>query len=127
MSAAPTPAFDEQLRQMRSALIQQIRAQRGGQLGRAEAAPDRHDIQSGDWAQEDGERDLAQALDERETAELSAIDAALRRIATGEYGQCSDCGVDIPVARLHANPTALRCVTCQDKNEHAHGVHHAKL
>ncbi len=121
MSANISDTFGEQLRQRRTDLIAQIRAQRGGKVGRAEAATDHHDAQSGDWAQTDAERDLGIALDERETAELNAIDAALQRIADGSYGLCIDCGVQIPTARLHANPTALRCVTCQDQQERARG------
>jgi len=120
MSQPISDTFAQQLQQMRTELIAQIRAQRGGKIGRAEAAPDPHDIQSGDWPQVDGERDLAQALDERETAELRAIDDALERIRQGTYGQCVDCGVDIPTARLHANPTALRCIDCQSRYERAH-------
>ena len=107
--------------------LQQIRAQRGGKIGRAEAAGDLRDVQSGDWAQVDAERDLAMAIDEREAEALAAIDAALKRIATGDYGLCVDCGVDIPTARLHANPTALRCVACQDKAEQARGSAHPSL
>lgn len=122
MSTPISDTFGQQLQQMRADLIAQIRAQRGGKIGRAEAAPDRHDTQSGDWAQVEAERDLAQAIDERETAELSAIDAALKRIESGEYGVCQACGVDIPTARLHAFPTALRCVHCQDKLEQAQGA-----
>lgn len=127
MSENISDTFDRQLRQMRTDLIAQIRTQRGGKIGRAEAAPDRHDTQSGDWSQVDGERDLAQAMDERETAELEAIDAALKRIASGEYGQCLSCGVDIPTARLHANPTAMRCVACQEKAERQTGETHPSL
>ncbi|WP_371134112.1 TraR/DksA family transcriptional regulator [Polaromonas sp.] len=37
------------------------------------------------------------------------------------YGQCADCGVEIPVPRLHAAPEAARCIDCQDKSEHSHG------
>lgn len=121
MSMNISDTFGQQLHQMRSDLLTQLRTQRGGKVGRAEAAADRHDVQSSDWAQNESERDLAMAMDERETAELAAIDAALGRIADGSYGQCSDCGVDIPTARLHANPAALRCVACQDKLEHARG------
>ncbi len=121
MSANISDSFSQQLQQMRSDLIAQIRAQRGGKIGRAEAAVDRHDVQSGDWAQFDGERDLAMAIDQRETAELKAIEAALERIATGNYGECSDCGVDIPAARLHASPTTLRCISCQERAERASG------
>lgn len=121
MSDTISDTFGQQLRQMRTDLLTQLRTQRGGKVGRAEAAEDRHDVQSSDWAQNESQRDLAMTMDERETAELAAIDAALARIADGSYGQCSSCGVDIPTARLHANPAALRCVTCQDKLEHAHG------
>jgi DnaK suppressor protein len=121
MSANISDSFSQQLQQMRSDLIAQIRAQRGGKIGRAEAAVDRHDVQSGDWAQFDGERDLAMAIDQRETAELKAIEAALERIAAGNYGECSDCGVDIPAARLHASPTTLRCISCQERAERASG------
>lgn len=127
MSDNISDTFGQQLSQMRTDMLAQIRAQRGGKVGRAAAEPDRHDVQSSDWAQNEAERDLAYAMDERETAELSAIDAALKRIAAGTYGQCIACGVDIPTARLHANPTALRCVACQDAQEHASGVTHPSL
>ena len=121
MSDPISDTFAAQLQQRRTDLIAQIRAQRGGKIGRAEATPGLHEEQSGDWAQVDAQRDLAMALDERETAELNSIDAALKRIATGEYGLCVDCGVSIPTARLHANPTAMRCIVCQDRAEQAGG------
>ncbi len=121
MSQPISDTYAQQLQQMRTDLIAQLRAQRGGKVGRAEAAPDQHDDQSGDRSQLDAERDLAMAWDERETAQLNAIEAALKRIAQGSYGICTDCGVDIPTARLHANPTTLRCVACQNTVERAHG------
>jgi len=104
-----------------------LRAQRGGKIGRAEAAPDRHDVQSGDRAQSEAERDLAMAIDARETEALSAIDAALKRIEAGSYGLCTACGVEIPTARLHANPTAARCVSCQSQLEHARAEPHPSM
>ncbi len=127
MSAPTSDTFARQLQQLRGDLIEQIRQQRGGQIGRAEAAGDRHDVQSGDWAQFDGERDLAMALDQRETEELGAIDAALKRIANGSYGSCTDCEVEIPAARLHASPTTLRCLACQERAERASGASHPTL
>jgi RNA polymerase-binding transcription factor DksA len=44
--------------------------------------------------------------------EARAIEAALRRIAEGNYGICSRCGREIPAARLEALPTATTCVVC---------------
>ena len=119
-----TTSFDAlgaQLQHMRAGLLAQLREQRGGTVGRAEAAAEARTVATGDWAQDDAQRDLSFALEEREAAELNAIDAALQRIANGEYGQCSDCGVDIAPARLQANPVALRCIQCQGVWERSHG------
>ena len=68
------------------------------------------------------EREIEFAIDAHEMAELAAIDAALARISAGVYGECVDCGCDIPQARLHANPEALRCISCQEAFEKTHPV-----
>jgi len=116
-SAPLSDTFGLQLQHMRDDLLARVRAQRGGAVGRAEAAAARKEQASGDWAQDDAEQDLCIAMDERETAELTALDQALQRVADGSYGLCLDCGVNIPTARLHANPSAMRCVACQEAQE----------
>lgn len=45
-------------------------------------------------------------------ARLAELRAALARMAGGEYGVCDDCGEDIAPKRLHAVPTARRCIGC---------------
>jgi DnaK suppressor protein len=69
--------------------------------------------------------DLEGALDvaalERDIRELRDVRDALQRIHTGDYGLCASCGVDIPFSRLHAMPTALRCVPCETTQEFASG------
>jgi DnaK suppressor protein len=117
----PTASPAERLAALRSSLLDQLRQQRGGDLSRADAAASALDLSQGDWAQSDAERDLTVALQERELQELNEIDAALARLADGSYGACTDCGTDIPEARLQANPLALRCVACQTRAENAHG------
>jgi DnaK suppressor protein len=124
MSQPISDTFALQLRQLRADLLAQLRAQRGGRIGRAEAAAEAREHESDDWAKADAERDLSIALEERESAELVAIDEALKRVADGSFGLCLDCGVDIGTARLHANPTAMRCVACQEKLEKAQGGLH---
>ncbi|MFM6986541.1 MAG: TraR/DksA family transcriptional regulator [Hydrogenophaga sp.] len=124
MSQNISDTYAAQLQKMRSDVVAHLRAQRGGQIGRAEAAAEAREHESDDWAQADAERDLAIALEERESAELVGIDAALQRIADGSYGLCVDCGAGIATARLHASPTALRCVGCQGKAERAQGGVH---
>jgi DnaK suppressor protein len=124
MSQAISDTFAQQLLQMRADVLAQLRGQRGGAISRAQAAVEAREQQSDDWAKADAERDLSIALEERESAELVAIDEALKRVADGSFGLCLDCGVEIGTARLHANPTAMRCVACQEKREKAQGGSH---
>jgi DnaK suppressor protein len=64
--------------------------------------------------------DLLARLDGRERHELDEIDAAQRRLETGLFGVCERCHQAIPLARLRAVPTALRCARCQGRLEAAH-------
>lgn len=54
---------------------------------------------------------------DRDIAELREIAAALKRLAEGTYGYCIDCGDAIAPPRLAAQPTATRCVDCQQQHE----------
>ncbi|WP_053172614.1 TraR/DksA family transcriptional regulator [Limnohabitans planktonicus] len=109
----PLPLHRERLLHERTQLLQRIAQERGGLVSRADMAAE-HDVRSFDnQAQAISERDDEFAMNEHETAELGDIEAALERIQAGTYGQCIDCGVSIPPARLNAYPTAKRCIDCQ--------------
>ena len=110
-------AYREQLLGMRAALLAQMAQQRGGLVGRAEVAAEHFGRPEDSQAQVATEREIEFALGERETMELSAIDNALARIEAGTFGECTDCGISIPAARLHAAPETHRCVHCQEKQE----------
>lgn len=64
--------------------------------------------------------ELRHAERERDLDELRAISAALERMADGSYGDCADCGIDIPLKRLEVQPSSERCVPCQQKFEQTH-------
>ncbi|GAA4417176.1 TraR/DksA family transcriptional regulator [Acidovorax lacteus] len=119
-TAAP---YEQQLRTQQAALLTQIAAQRGGTIGRAEAAAEHFAGAQESQAQMLTARDLEFAIDEHETAHLTQIDAALQRIAAGTYGECVDCGADIAPARLQATPEAARCLGCQEAAERPHLQH----
>lgn len=127
MSTSISDTFQAQLQQMRSELIARLRAQRGGPLSRPESASASRDVVGDDWAKANEELDLKIGLEELESAELVAIDAALKRVADGSYGLCIQCGSSISTARLHANPTALRCINCQADEEKLHPTPHTSL
>lgn len=54
----------------------------------------------------------------RRSIELNRIEAALDRIAEGDYGYCLLCGEDIAVKRLESDPTATTCISCARDTEH---------
>ena len=66
--------------------------------------------------------DLNLAEIDRDADELRRIDTALARLSEGSYGLCEDCGQRIPQARLEAEPTALRCIRCQELYEKTYAV-----
>ncbi len=49
------------------------------------------------------------SLMESQRREIMLIDAALRRMDMGVFGDCVDCGYEIPMERLEALPFAIRC------------------
>ncbi len=60
--------------------------------------------------------------------EVQDIEAALLRIASGNYGVCLDCGDPVAYQRLAVQPTAKRCRACQQRYELSHaGVGYASL
>lgn len=69
------------------------------------------------WVLADILADLDIATVTRDVAELSDIEVALVRIDDGSYGTCSNCGEPIGWPRLNAQPTAERCIACQEKVE----------
>jgi DnaK suppressor protein len=52
-------------------------------------------------------------------AQQERVRAALARVDAGTYGQCVNCGRELPAERLEARPEAERCVDCQQKAEAA--------
>ena len=112
-------SFRLQLAGERTALLAQLAQLRGGEVGRAQASAAHFGEPEDTRAQRATERELEFALDEHETAALDQIDAALARIDAGVYGECTDGGSMIALARLHAAPQAMRCIGCQEKFERA--------
>ena len=66
--------------------------------------------------------DLNFADIDRDSDELRRIDAALARLSDGSYGTCIDCDRPIAAARLAVEPTAERCIRCQETYEKTHAT-----
>jgi RNA polymerase-binding transcription factor DksA len=61
------------------------------------------------------EADRTEAILHSARSQRDEVLAALARIDDSTYGQCIDCGHEIPEGRLDARPDAARCVGCQAK------------
>jgi len=66
--------------------------------------------------------DMAQSLEQigrdtslaaQERRELVAIEHALSKMSTGQFGACEDCGEEIHARRLLVLPEARLCALCQ--------------
>ena len=110
MDAARLEAYRKQLLEKRDEILSRVRAIRAAETasagGRAADFVDR--------AAEEGSRDILYSLGTNERILIQRIDAALNRVASGEYGQCAHCGKPVQKARLDAVPWALHCIECQE-------------
>ena len=56
-------------------------------------------------------------------AEWAAVQTALQRISDGTFGRCVECNLDISRERLLAQPSAERCLPCQERRERLAAPH----
>ncbi len=79
----------------------------------ATPSPEVIDTANGQW-----DARVLSHYSDNETHQLSAVEAALARIADGTYGTCTRCGLKINAARLTAMPEAAMCAACASWVEH---------
>jgi len=70
-----------------------------------------------DRAAYEEESRLALRIVDRERRLLPKIEAAIKRISTGDYGFCRESGEPIGIPRLLARPTAELCAEVKTLNE----------
>ena len=76
-------------------------------------------LDQGESSEIDIQEDIEFALIQMKSETLNKIDAALRRLDDGTYGDCFECGEQISEARLRALPFAVRCQDCEEARETA--------
>ena len=86
---------------------------------RSEGNKDRDVLDQGESSEVDIQEDIEFALIQMKSETLTKIDAALRRLEEGTYGDCFECGDQISEARLRALPFAVRCKDCEEARETA--------
>ncbi len=56
---------------------------------------------------------LLDRLDGRAKVEIEAIDWALFKLGSEQYGRCEPCGMAIRQSRLEAVPSIVMCMPCE--------------
>jgi DnaK suppressor protein len=70
-----------------------------------------------DQAAADTDRTLVMQMKNREREILFQIDAALRQVDNGTFGECERCSESIAEARLKAFPFTTLCIDCKAELE----------
>ena len=104
MNADQLAFFRRMLLEQRDELL------RRQQETRAELVDADAEIDMNDRATHEEHAFLTAALREREQRELQEIEAALARVATGDYGWCERTGEPIGIPRLLARPAARTAI-----------------
>lgn len=76
-----------------------------------------------DRASSETEKALELRTRDRQRKLISKIDAALRKIETGEYGYCEETGEPISLRRLDARPIATLSLEAQERHEREERVY----
>ncbi|MGI9248785.1 MAG: TraR/DksA family transcriptional regulator [Woeseiaceae bacterium] len=63
------------------------------------------------------DNEVVDALGNEARLEIAKISAALRRIDTGDFGLCTECGTAIEEGRIKAYPYANECIECAEFDE----------
>lgn len=86
---------------------------------RSDGNKEREVLDQGESSEVDIQEDIEFALIQMKSETLNKVDAALRRLDEGTYGDCFECGDEISEARLRALPFAVRCKDCEEARETA--------
>ena len=86
---------------------------------RSEGGKDRDVLDQGESSEVDIQEDIEFALIQMKSETLNKLEAAIRRLEEGTYGDCFECGDEISEARLRALPFAVRCKDCEEARETA--------
>lgn len=106
-----TQMYEKRLTEMRGDIMELVHHKQETELTDQEVGDE------ADAATQSAERELLFELSDNERQMLDAIEAALRKIKQGNYGQCESCQKKIPRERLKFIPHARYCVACQARFE----------
>jgi DnaK suppressor protein len=119
-SEARTSRDDERKKMLESRRRELLHEVQGKmRKARTDSTKEHEVLDQAEISEVDIQEEIEFALIQMKTETLNQIDAALRRIEDGTYGECFECGDEIAAARLRALPFAVRCRDCEEVRETA--------
>jgi DnaK suppressor protein len=113
VKANPYQAHEDALRAKQRELIESYQRDKAA----GNASPDDGIQDLADKAASAYSKELNFSLSDGERNLLMLIDEAFNRMNEGNYGTCTNCGVEIGEKRLQAVPWTPFCIDCQELQE----------
>ena len=117
LSLSEVSAFKKELQSLLEQLQEEVAEDVSNKYKSNDDGVHVHDV--GDDAEASVELMMNMGTLAHHSEELAECIAALKRIESGDFGFCTDCGEEIELSRLKACPTASRCIRCQSVYESA--------
>jgi len=104
---------EKNLKEMRNQVLHEVQESMSAYREMGESAlPDISDVSANAYS-----RDVLLNLGENQQQKIRDIDAALERIAKGEYGICVRCEEEISPQRMKVRPFSRYCIDCKTEIE----------
>jgi RNA polymerase-binding transcription factor len=104
---------EKTLKEMRNQVLHEVQESMHAYREMGEAAlPDISDVSANAYS-----RDVLLNLSENQQQKIRDIDAALERIAKGDYGICARCEEEISPQRMNVRPFSRFCIDCKTEIE----------
>ena len=81
-----------------------------------------YEADSKERAKQMEDNEVVDALGNEAREEVAKIAAALRRMDSGDFGICIECGSDISAGRIEAYPYAEECIDCARLDERRNAI-----
>ena len=101
----------------RAEVVEGLEARMGQKLTREAGQKIDSAMDSADQSAQDVDQVIDYSLIEMKYEQYKDIADAFRKLDSGTYGLCEECGNDISIKRLEVAPLARYCIECKTRKE----------
>lgn len=101
----------------RAEVVERLEARMGQKLTREPGQKIDSAMDSADQSAQDVDQGIDYSIIEMKYEQYKDIADAFRKLQSGAYGLCEECGNEISIKRLEVNPLARYCIECKTRKE----------